>query len=336
MLHDSVTTKLFTLPGETMVYPGHDYRGRASSTIDQEKSFNWRFTKTRGEFVSYMSRLNLPCPKCLDVVVAANLSCGALDMREVEESIASQPELGIHVPDRPGDIGLCGDLPKEALKKIAGRYASWVYLNMKSNPAFMPEELKSAGVQSLEVWPFPSQFLPSEANTRGALAALDKLPRPLMLQCSGGNRAGALLLLWLAKKQGRSWVCVRGPRGLPQEHRPGGGGVAAGAGSCHSDLRADVWAQAWEFDDDPCFRLQSCGRAPSQFWGNRGRDRRENSNTGLRPQREAQVLARFRILSAHSGATLRSAGFWPTPPHRPLLYASEAIPRSQRRSSRWT
>lgn len=202
MLHDSVTTKLFTLPGETMVYPGHDYRGRASSTIDQEKSFNWRFTKTRGEFVSYMSRLNLPCPKCLDVVVAANLSCGALDMREVEESIASQPELGIHVPDRPGDIGLCGDLPKEALKKIAGRYASWVYLNMKSNPAFMPEELKSAGVQSLEVWPFPSQFLPSEANTRGALAALDKLPRPLMLQCSGGNRAGALLLLWLAKKQG--------------------------------------------------------------------------------------------------------------------------------------
>jgi len=32
-LYDSVTQRLFTLPDETLVYPGHDYQGCTVSTV---------------------------------------------------------------------------------------------------------------------------------------------------------------------------------------------------------------------------------------------------------------------------------------------------------------
>src|SRR5262249_41017651 len=41
-LFDSVRSKLFALPDDTIVYPGHDYNGRVSSTIGEEKRFNER------------------------------------------------------------------------------------------------------------------------------------------------------------------------------------------------------------------------------------------------------------------------------------------------------
>jgi glyoxylase-like metal-dependent hydrolase (beta-lactamase superfamily II) len=34
--------KLFALADDTIVYPGHDYDGRISSTIGEEKRFNER------------------------------------------------------------------------------------------------------------------------------------------------------------------------------------------------------------------------------------------------------------------------------------------------------
>jgi glyoxylase-like metal-dependent hydrolase (beta-lactamase superfamily II) len=36
----SLKTKLFTLPGETLVFPGHNYGTSPQSTIDREKRFN--------------------------------------------------------------------------------------------------------------------------------------------------------------------------------------------------------------------------------------------------------------------------------------------------------
>jgi glyoxylase-like metal-dependent hydrolase (beta-lactamase superfamily II) len=37
--YDSVTQQLFTLPDETLVYPGHYYRGHTVSTISEEIGF---------------------------------------------------------------------------------------------------------------------------------------------------------------------------------------------------------------------------------------------------------------------------------------------------------
>ncbi|MCA1904886.1 MAG: MBL fold metallo-hydrolase [Cyanobacteria bacterium KgW148] len=76
-LFDAVTDRLFQLPDETLVYPGHDYRGQIVSTIGEEKAFNPRFKgRTKAEFINYMASLNLPDPKKIAEAVPANLQCG--------------------------------------------------------------------------------------------------------------------------------------------------------------------------------------------------------------------------------------------------------------------
>ncbi len=76
-LYGVVTDRLFHLHDETLVYPGHDYRGQTVSTIGEEKAFNPRFKgRTKAEFIDYMASLNLPDPKKIAEAVPANLQCG--------------------------------------------------------------------------------------------------------------------------------------------------------------------------------------------------------------------------------------------------------------------
>ncbi|WP_027160275.1 MBL fold metallo-hydrolase [Methylobacter luteus] len=84
MLYDSITQKLFTLPPDTLLYPGHDYNGKTVSTIKQEIATNTRLGggKTRDEFIEIMANLNLPYPKYIDEALPANQSCGKPDKHE--------------------------------------------------------------------------------------------------------------------------------------------------------------------------------------------------------------------------------------------------------------
>jgi sulfur dioxygenase len=76
-MYDHVTQKLWTLPDQTLVYPGHDYRGNTVSTIGEEKQFNPRFVgKDRASFIEQMNHLNLPNPKKIAEAVPANQKCG--------------------------------------------------------------------------------------------------------------------------------------------------------------------------------------------------------------------------------------------------------------------
>jgi len=77
-LYRSVHEKLFTLPDETFVYPGHDYHGRRISSIGQEKARNPRLGGGRdmAEFVRIMSELDLPYPQFIDYAVPGNRQCG--------------------------------------------------------------------------------------------------------------------------------------------------------------------------------------------------------------------------------------------------------------------
>ena len=77
-LYRSVHEKFFTLPDDTLVFPGHDYQQRFVSTVGQEKARNPRLGggKTLEEFVEIMNSLNLPRPKNMDVAVPANRECG--------------------------------------------------------------------------------------------------------------------------------------------------------------------------------------------------------------------------------------------------------------------
>lgn len=76
-LYDVVTQRLFTLPNETLVYPGHDYRGHTVSTIGEEKQWNSRFVgRDRKGFIQFMESLNLPNPQKIMEAVPANERCG--------------------------------------------------------------------------------------------------------------------------------------------------------------------------------------------------------------------------------------------------------------------
>jgi glyoxylase-like metal-dependent hydrolase (beta-lactamase superfamily II) len=77
-LYESITTVLFQLPDDTLVLPGHDYRGQTASTIGEEKRLNPRLAgKSRNEFIDIMNNLHLPNPKKIAEAVPANRACGA-------------------------------------------------------------------------------------------------------------------------------------------------------------------------------------------------------------------------------------------------------------------
>ena len=87
-LYDCITQRLFTLPDETLVYPGHDYQGRWVSSIKQERTSNPRLAgKTREQFIEIMNNLNLPKPRLIDEAVPANRYCG-LDENERQDAVA--------------------------------------------------------------------------------------------------------------------------------------------------------------------------------------------------------------------------------------------------------
>lgn len=74
---DSIVNKLFKLPDDTIVYPGHDYKGWTASSIGEEKRFNPRLAgKSEAEYAEIMNSLNLPHPKLMDIAIPANLACG--------------------------------------------------------------------------------------------------------------------------------------------------------------------------------------------------------------------------------------------------------------------
>jgi sulfur dioxygenase len=77
-LYKSVHEKLFSLPDDTLVYPGHDYQGRRVSSIEQEKNRNPRLgqKRTLEQFKDIMAKLDLPYPKFIDYAVPGNRQCG--------------------------------------------------------------------------------------------------------------------------------------------------------------------------------------------------------------------------------------------------------------------
>ena len=76
--YNSLFNNLLKLPEETLVYPGHDYNGKFSSTIGNEKKFNPRLqVKSVEEYVDIMSNLNLTKPKMIETNVSRNIKLGA-------------------------------------------------------------------------------------------------------------------------------------------------------------------------------------------------------------------------------------------------------------------
>ncbi len=75
--YNSLFHKLLKLPEETILYPGHDYNGKKSSTIGKEKEHNPRLqVENVDQYIEIMSNLNLSKPKMIDHNISRNLKLG--------------------------------------------------------------------------------------------------------------------------------------------------------------------------------------------------------------------------------------------------------------------
>ncbi|WP_243450905.1 rhodanese-like domain-containing protein [Sphingosinicella sp. CPCC 101087] len=91
-LYESLFEKLLRLPGETLVYPAHDYKGRGHSTIAQEIAANPRLQVTeRTGFVRMMRDLDLAAPTHLTEALRTNMSGGKTVTELLAEAASRVP-----------------------------------------------------------------------------------------------------------------------------------------------------------------------------------------------------------------------------------------------------
>ena len=107
-LYSSIKDKLYTLPENTLVYPGHDYRGMLVSTIGEEKQFNPRINinTSQEDFIQTMKNLKLADPKKIHEAVPANLKCGIVDKQALGSSSQA-----VYIDVRSQDEHKSGSVP---------------------------------------------------------------------------------------------------------------------------------------------------------------------------------------------------------------------------------
>jgi sulfur dioxygenase len=174
-LFQSIRDQLFTLPDECIVYPAHDYDGRTSSTIGEEKRFNPRIGGGAHEedFVGYMRNLGLPHPKQLAVALPANMHAG----RPEDGKAPRAPQWGPVVTTYAG-------VPEIAPDWVAHHRQEVHVLDVRSAAEFDGELGHLEGAQLIPL---------DDLRARIAEVASDK---PVIVVCQTGKRSamGAAIL----------------------------------------------------------------------------------------------------------------------------------------------
>jgi sulfur dioxygenase len=173
-LFRSIREQLFTLPDDCLVYPGHDYDGRTSSTIGEERLHNPRIGGAAREedFVGYMRNLGLPHPKQLAVALPANLRAG-------------QPEDGKApaVPEWGPVVTTYAGLREIAPEWVARHRPEVQVLDVRSPVEFEGELGHLQGAQLIPL---------DELRARTAEVPAD---RPVVVVCQTGKRSGMATLI---------------------------------------------------------------------------------------------------------------------------------------------
>ncbi len=75
--YNSLFNIILKFPDNTKIFPGHDYNGKTSSTVGDEKKTNPRLqVKSEQEYADLMSELSLPKPKKIDIAIPRNNKLG--------------------------------------------------------------------------------------------------------------------------------------------------------------------------------------------------------------------------------------------------------------------
>jgi len=176
-LYTSITERLFTLPPETTVWPGHDYKGRTKSTIGHERTHNSRLAhRSRADFIALMDALHLPKPRRIDEAVPANLQLGVQHHAGADDSDA--PRVA---------AGYAGDVTPE----LAWRWwqsGKGVVVDIRTNAerewvGFVPDAPAVAWKQ----WPGMAMNPDFDAQIQALSAAHGG--KPLLMLCRSGVRS---------------------------------------------------------------------------------------------------------------------------------------------------
>lgn len=167
-LFRSIREQLLSLPDECVVYPAHDYQGRTTSTIGEERLYNPRIGGGAREedFVGYMTNLALPHPRLLDVAVPANLRSG----RPAEGHAPQAPEWGPVVMTYAG-------LREITPEWVAEHRGDVHVLDVRSAAEFDAELGHLEGAQLIPL---------DELRTRASEVPAD---RPVVVVCQTGRRS---------------------------------------------------------------------------------------------------------------------------------------------------
>ncbi len=169
--YDAITQRLFTLPDETVVYPGHDDRGRTHTTIGAQRRGNPRLAGVdRAGYVARMNNLGLVAPERIQQVLQVNQSgC------ETEQ-----------VPFPP--LAEVGRVPQRTPREVAAL--------LRSDPPPVVLDVRE-----------PEEFVGELGHIEGALltpmdALAGRLPRlsqwahrPVVVVCRAGARSASAAVL---------------------------------------------------------------------------------------------------------------------------------------------
>ena len=169
--YDSLFNKLLKLPDETLVYPGHDYKGDTVSTIGEERRFNPRLQVDSAEaYADIMDNLCLPNPKMMDVAVPANMKMG---MKQEDADIAERSLTPVNA--------------KNSLES-----GDTIFVDLRESG-----ERQKTGIISGSVH-VPYQQLEQFIKPGGVLTALaGEKDRSVLLYCAYGERSALALKIML-------------------------------------------------------------------------------------------------------------------------------------------
>jgi sulfur dioxygenase len=178
LLYRSVHDRIFSLPDATAIYPAHDYRGRTSSTVGEEKRHNPRLGggKSADAFAMIMSELKLAYPQKMAVAVPANLHCG------VPRGVTQDGEPPSVLPWAPVEISP-GGVPELTVEWIAAHPAAARLVDVREPDEFTGPLGHVAGAELVPL-----------ATVADAARGWDRRA-PVALICRSGGRSGKAALL---------------------------------------------------------------------------------------------------------------------------------------------
>lgn len=171
-LYRSVHERIFSLPDDTRLYPGHDYKGRTATTVGEEKQHNPRLGggRSQAEFMVIMDNLKLSQPQRIHVAVPANLECGFLP----GDAPAPTPEAADWAP-----IARTADgIPEVDIAWVSENTGSFRLVDVRQPEEYTGELGHIAGAELVPL------------ATLDVGAAQWKRDEPIVVLCRSGGRSG--------------------------------------------------------------------------------------------------------------------------------------------------